>query len=128
VDDKEMRATHPLVHGEFGRDFRLLPRRQGRRTDDRLRGSAAFDGFNPWIHRQTEWLIPHISEVKARGYKRLEANIAEVHEIVVYRQPGTPLVFRRHHLRARPHKEQPGPQTNQHRDYEHPWNQKSWRS
>lgn len=98
-----MRAAHPLVHREFGRDFRLLPWRQGRRTDDRLGGSAAFDGFNPWIHRQTEGLIPDISEVEARCHKLLEADVAEVHEIVVYRQPGTPLVFRRHHLRARLH-------------------------
>ncbi len=123
VDDKEMRAAHPRVHGEFGRDFRLLPRLQGRRTDDRLGGSAAFDGFDLWIHRQTKGLIPDISEVKTGCHKLLEADVAEVHEVAVYRQPGTSLVLTRHHLRGRSHEEIPGYQSNQYRHCEYSPNQ-----
>jgi len=84
-----MRAPHPLVHGEFGRDIGLLPR---------LGWSAAFNGFNPWIHRQTEGLIPHIAQTEAGCDESFKANIAKVYEIAVYRQPGTPLIFRCHHL------------------------------
>ncbi|HXZ43223.1 MAG TPA: hypothetical protein VEH53_00225 [archaeon] len=93
-----MPAPHPLVHGEFGRNIGLLARLQCRRTDDRLGWSAAFNGFNPWIHRKTEGLIPHIAQTEAGCDESFKANIAKVYEIAVYRQPGTPLIFRCHHL------------------------------
>ncbi len=123
MDDKEMRAAHPRVHGELGRDFCLLPRRQGRRTDDHLRGSAALYGLDRPVHRQTERLITDISEAEAGCHKLLEADVAEVHEIAVYRQPGTSLVLTRHHLRGRSHEEIPGSQSNQYRHCEYSQNQ-----
>ena len=50
VDREEMRAAHPLVHGELGGNFGLFPWPQGRRTDDHLGGSATLYGLDRSVH------------------------------------------------------------------------------
>jgi len=93
VDRKEVRAAHALVHGELGRDFGLLPRGQGRRTDDRLRGSATLDGFDLWIHDQTERLIPDVPQAEAGINHPLEADRPEVNQLLVHQEARSPGVL-----------------------------------
>jgi hypothetical protein len=93
VDREEMRATHALVHGELGRDFGLLPRLQGRRTDDRFRGSAALYGFDLWVDRQSQGLVPDVPQPEAGLDHPLEGHAPEVNQLLVYRQPWPTLVL-----------------------------------
>lgn len=90
VKGEQVRSTHPLVHGELGRNLGLLPRRQGRRTHDRFWGSAALNGFNLWVHRQTERLIAHIPQPEAGLDHSLELHQAEVDQLLVYLQSRSP--------------------------------------
>lgn len=52
ANGEEVWPTHSLVHSEFGGKFRLLSGCQGRRTDDRLGGSAPLYRLHWRVRRQ----------------------------------------------------------------------------
>jgi hypothetical protein len=61
VNHEEMGTAHPLVHGEFRRDFGLTSRLQGRRTDDRPGWSAPLHDFHGRVGHDLEGLVANIA-------------------------------------------------------------------
>jgi hypothetical protein len=120
VDGEKVRPAHPLVHGELGRDFGLLPRRQGRRTDDRLGGSAALDGLNLSIHRQAEGLIPDVPQAEAGLDHPIEPHRAEVDQLGVHQEARSPPVLGRKADRGGFLEEEPGGDAYDQRQADHP--------
>jgi hypothetical protein len=90
VNCEQVRATHPLVHCEFGGHLGLFPGLQGRRTDDRLGGSAALDGFNLWIDRQAKGLVADILQPEAGLNPLLESDRTEVNQLLINLEPWAP--------------------------------------
>jgi len=82
---EKVRATHPLMHREFRPDFGLLPRLQGRRTDDHLGGSAALNRLDAGTGRNLERSISYVLQAEAGVHEFVEANLSEIDLLPVHR-------------------------------------------
>lgn len=92
-DHEKMGAAHPLVHGELCGDLGVPSRIQGRRTDDRLGGSAALYHVHRRVGCNPKRLVTHVSQKKASRDELFEPDAAEINGVVVHRQPRPPRVL-----------------------------------
>jgi hypothetical protein len=106
-DHEKMGTAHSRRHGETSRQFGFLAGHQGRRTDDRLGRSTAFNDLDGRRRGQSERLIPHVLQTKARLDELVVTHGAEVDQLLIYRQSRPAAMRRRLTGRTNPRDRRP---------------------
>ena len=83
-----MRALHALVHREFHRDLRALPRLNSHRTDDSFGRSAALFDFDDRLVQNLQGLVADVAELEAGLDRDVKRHLTKVNLLAVDREAG----------------------------------------